>query len=77
MMQKLTQPVRISHSVDSVLLELNAARLDERKNAAACFSSRLEVIACYITKRALTGIEAAEALRNEAVRIQHEAEDIH
>ncbi|MDR3432078.1 MAG: DUF2732 family protein [Rouxiella aceris] len=76
MMQKLTQPVRNSHSVDSVLLALNAARLDERKNAAAFFSSRLEVIACYITKRALTGIEAAEALRLEAERIQNETREM-
>jgi len=38
------------------------------------FAGRLEAIASFILKREMTGIEAAEALRIEANRIQSEAE---
>lgn len=58
-------------------LMLNSARNEERANRAEVFASRLEAIASFITKKEMTGIEAAEALRDEATRIQNEAGDFH
>lgn len=58
-------------------LMLNSVRNEERANHAAVFASRLEAIASFITKKEMTGIEAAEALRDEATRIQNEAGDFH
>ncbi|MGP6473653.1 DUF2732 family protein [Rahnella aceris] len=58
-------------------LILNSVRNEERANRAAVFASRLEAIASFITKKEMTGIEAAEALRDEATRIQNEAGDFH
>ncbi|KAB8305405.1 DUF2732 family protein [Rouxiella chamberiensis] len=56
---------------------INEARFNERLNRAAVFSARLEAIACFIIKKAMTGTEAAEALRVEATRIQNEAGESH
>ena len=58
-------------------LMLNAARNEERGNRAQVFASRLEAIACFIIQKEMTGIEAAEALRQEANRIQNESGDLH
>ena len=58
-------------------LMLNSVRNEERANRAAVFASRLEAIASFTTKKEMTGIEAAEALRDEATRIQNEAGDFH
>lgn len=55
-------------------LMLNSVRNEERANRAVVFVGRLEAIASFILKREMTGIEAAEALRIEANRIQSEAE---
>lgn len=58
-------------------LMLEEARAEERTNRAALFASRLEAIACFILKKEMTGTEAAEALRQEATRIQNESGDLH
>ena len=58
-------------------LMLNNARREERGNRAQVFAARLEAIACFIIKKEMTGTEAAEALRQEATRIQNEAGDLH
>ena len=58
-------------------LMLNAARNEERGNRVQVFASRLEAIACFIIQKEMTGIEAAEALRQEATRIQNESGDLH
>ncbi|WP_449649151.1 DUF2732 family protein [Rahnella aceris] len=61
-------------SVLDLSLMLDTARNEERANRAVVFAGRLEAIASFILKREMTGIEAAEALRIEANRIQSEAE---
>lgn len=58
-------------------LMLNVARNEERGNRAQVFASRLEAIASFIIQKEMTGIEAAEALRQEATRIQNESGDLH
>ena len=60
-----------------VLVLLNEAREDQRRNSANVFSSRLQVLATYIIKHEMTVIEAVEALRVEAERLQNEAAEIH
>ena len=66
-----------NHAVFDLSLMLSSARSEERINRAAVFAARLEAIASFITKQELTGIEAAEALRDEAARIQNDAGDSH
>lgn len=61
----------------AVLLLLNNARNDQRRNDAEVFSSRLEVLASYVVKHEMTATEAVEALRVEAERIRNEAGEIH
>jgi Protein of unknown function (DUF2732). len=58
-------------------LMLDDARREERANRAVVFASRLEAIACFIMQKEMTGTEAAEALRQEATRIQNESGDLH
>jgi len=66
-----------NNAVFDLSLMLSSARSEERINRAAVFAARLEAIASFITKQEMTGIEAAEALRDEAARIQNEAGDSH
>ena len=70
----LDSPERDYTSVLDLSLMLDTARNEERANRAVVFAGRLEAIASFILKREMTGIEAAEALRIEANRIQSEAE---
>lgn len=70
----LASPKRDYTSIPDLSVMLDTARNEERANRAVVFASRLEAIASFILKREMTGIEAAEALRIEANRIQSEAE---
>lgn len=72
----MTSAVEGDYTAELTLM-LNSVRNEERANRAAVFASRLEAIASFITKKEMTGIEAAEALRDEATRIQNEAGDFH
>jgi len=56
---------------------LNAARNDERKGKALAVSIRLEALAIHITRKEMSGTEAAELLRQEAQRFEHEAQEFH
>lgn len=56
---------------------LTEARKDERRGRAEVMAARLDALAARITSRQLTYAEAAELLRYEAVKIQHEAQEIH
>lgn len=58
-------------------LLLTEARKEERRGRADVFSARLDTLAARITSRQLTHAEAAELLREEAVKIQNEAQEIH
>jgi len=70
----LASPKRDYTSIPDLSVMLDTARNEERANRAVVFASRREAIASFILKREMTGIEAAEALRIEANRIQSEAE---
>lgn len=56
---------------------LTEARKEERRSRAEVMAARLDTLAARITSRQLTHAEAAELLRNEAVKIQNEAGEIH
>lgn len=58
-------------------LLLTEARKEERRGRADVFAARLDTLAASITSRQLTHAEAAELLREEAVKIQNEAQEIH
>ncbi|EGT4448152.1 DUF2732 domain-containing protein [Cronobacter malonaticus] len=56
---------------------LAEARLDERRSRADVMASRLDNLANHIANGKLTSVEAAELLRDEAVKIVNEAQDLH
>ncbi|WAM45126.1 DUF2732 family protein [Edwardsiella piscicida] len=58
-------------------LLLAEARKEERRGRADVFAARLDTLAARITSRQLTHAEAAELLREEAVKIQNEAQENH
>lgn len=58
-------------------LLLTEARKEERRGRADVFAARLDNLAARIASRQLTHAEAAELLREEAVKIQNEAQEIH
>lgn len=56
---------------------LNKAKNEERKARAAAVSIRLEALATHIANKEMNGKEAAELLRREAMRFEHEAQELH
>ncbi|MBK0000208.1 DUF2732 family protein [Erwinia sp. S38] len=56
---------------------LKAARNEERKDKALAVSIRLEALAIHITRNEMNGIEAAELLRQEALRFENESQELH
>ncbi|MGK7245336.1 DUF2732 family protein [Buttiauxella agrestis] len=63
---------------DAGLFQLfNETRLDERKSCAFAVSLRMEALAIHILNEGMTGAEAAELLRREAVRYENESQELH
>ncbi|WP_196062770.1 MULTISPECIES: DUF2732 family protein [unclassified Serratia (in: enterobacteria)] len=62
---------------DRVIVLLNTARLDERKNQAEVAAARLVRLASHIAQNGLNAIEAVELLRQEAEAIEHKAQELH
>ncbi|ELQ6132332.1 DUF2732 domain-containing protein [Cronobacter dublinensis] len=56
---------------------LAEARLDERRGRADVMASRLDNLADHIANGRLSSTEAAELLRDEAVKIVNEAQELH
>ncbi|EPM5392380.1 DUF2732 family protein [Cronobacter turicensis] len=56
---------------------LTEARLDERRGRADVMASRLDNLADHISNGRLSSTEAAELLRDEAVKIVNEAQELH
>lgn len=56
---------------------LKTAHNEERKDKALSVSIRLEALAVHITRKEMSGIEAAELLRQEALRFEHESQELH
>ncbi|MBU4680510.1 DUF2732 domain-containing protein [Cedecea davisae] len=62
---------------DAIGTLLSQAKSEERKARAAAVSIRLEALATHITNKGMDGKEAAELLRREAIRFEHEAQELH
>lgn len=62
---------------DTLVALLAKAKDEERKDRALMVSVRLDKLATYILSKALTGIEAAELLRQEAARYEYESQEVH
>jgi len=62
---------------DALVVLLNAAKNEERKDRALAVSMRLEALAVHITREGMSGKEAAELLRREAVRFENESQELH
>ena len=58
-------------------LLLIEARKEERRGRADVMAARLDTLAARIVSRQLNHKDAAELLREEAVKIQNEAQEIH
>ncbi|WP_168400620.1 DUF2732 family protein [Erwinia amylovora] len=62
---------------EDVLMLLNKARNEQRKDGALSVSIRLEAIAIYAQKKEMKAAEIIELLRKEAERFQHAAQELH
>lgn len=62
---------------DALAVLLADIKTEEYKAHALGFSSRLQALALYITYEGLNGDEAAELLRDEATRVEHDSQEQH
>ncbi|MGA7586745.1 MAG: DUF2732 family protein [Rouxiella badensis] len=62
---------------EKLVLMLNEAKKEERKDRALAVSIRLEALAIHITQKGMNGKEAAELLRREATRYENESQELH
>ncbi|MBV4412906.1 DUF2732 domain-containing protein [Enterobacteriaceae bacterium YMB-R22] len=62
---------------DALVVLLSDARKEERKGRALAVSIRLEALANHIARVGMSGTEAAELLRREAVRFENESQALH
>ncbi|HCT2571749.1 TPA: DUF2732 domain-containing protein [Klebsiella pneumoniae] len=70
-----TRQFKVDKNALAVLLE--EAKSEERKGLALVVSIRLEALAIHITKEGMSGTEAAELLRREAIRFENESQELH
>lgn len=71
------QKHQIKSDNDALVALLAKAKNEERKDRALMVSIRLDKLAAYIASNELTGVEAAELLRQEAARYEHESQEVH
>ena len=71
------QKHQIKSDNDALVALLAKAKDEERKDRALMASVRLDKLAAHIASTELTGIEAAELLRQEAERYEHESQEFH
>lgn len=72
-----TRNTKIGPDDAGLNLLLTEARKEERRGHADVFAARLDTLAARITSRQLNHAEAAELLREEAVKFQNEAQEAH
>lgn len=63
-----------SQPLDEILRDV---RMDERRCRAMAMAARLDSLSTRIISRQLTYVEAAELLREEAIKIQNAAQELH
>ncbi|ELY4798867.1 DUF2732 domain-containing protein [Cronobacter sakazakii] len=72
-----TRKTQIGPDDAGIVSMLAQARLDERRGRADVMASRLDNLADHIANGKLTSVEAAALLRDEAVKIVNEAQELH
>ncbi|XUA20162.1 DUF2732 family protein [Citrobacter sp. OP27] len=72
-----TENLKFKAVNDALVVLLNKAKSEERKDRALAVSLRLEALAIYITREGMNGPEAAELLRREATRYENESQELH
>lgn len=72
-----TETRSFNYDSDALAMLLKNAKREERKDRALAVSIRLEALAIHITKEGMNGTEAAELLRREAIRFEHESQEMH
>lgn len=68
---------KISASDDAVLMLLNKAQNEQRKDGALSVAIRLEAIAIHARKREMNAAEIIDLLCQEAERFQHAARELY
>lgn len=63
--------------VEALAALMTKARMEERRERAAVTSDRLVELAVHIQQQGLNSVEAAELIRREAERYQHEVQELH
>ncbi|MCT2387317.1 DUF2732 domain-containing protein [Erwinia pyrifoliae] len=74
---RITERRHFDADSDELVLILSKAKQEERKDRALAVSLRLEALAIHITRTGMSGKEAAELLRREAIRFEHESQELH
>lgn len=72
-----TENRQIEADNNALVSLLNNAKKEERKDRAFAVSIRMESLAIHILNEGMTGVEAAELLRREAIRFEHESQELH
>lgn len=68
---------KMTASDDAVLVLLNKARNEQRKDDALSVSIRLEAIAIHAQKNELSAVEIIELIRQDAARYENSAQELH
>jgi len=71
------QKHQIKSDNDALVALLAKAKDEERKDRALMTSVRLDKLATLIASNGLTGVEAAELLRQEAAHYEHESQEFY
>lgn len=72
-----TETLSFNTDSEALAVLLTDAKKEERKDRALAVSIRLEALAIHITKKEMSGTEAAEMLRREATRYENESLELH
>lgn len=72
-----TENLKFKADNDALVVLLNKAKSEERKDRALAVSLRLEALAIHITREGMNGPDAAELLRREATRYENESQELH
>jgi len=68
---------KMTASEDAVLVLLNKARNEQRKDDALSVSIRLEAIAIHAQKNELSAGEIIDLIRQDAARYENSAQELH
>lgn len=64
-------------AADAVLVLLNKARAEQKKDQALAVSIRLEAIAIHAQRSEMSAAEIVELLRQEAGRFEAQSQELH